>query len=194
MIEASIETTNDPSSPAMKHVMEDATNPNRQEALRAAFTDLEQCGEKPFEHNIRTARPGEEITGQVLGHDNRVASIVTDDRIVAVDRADLPKRLPDDHDITFTARSDFSAWGASSRPPWRGNVRSSLIPRRAPRANGRRSKIRAFVEHVLAQQKSRMGLFVRTIGIARARTKIGMANLAYNLTRFVWHQGRTASP
>jgi transposase, IS5 family len=61
------------------------------------------------------------------------------------------------------------------------------------RANGRRSKIRAFVEHVFAQQKSRMGLFVRTIGIARARTKIGMANLAYNLTRFVWRQGRTAS-
>ncbi|TGU44572.1 IS5 family transposase [bacterium M00.F.Ca.ET.152.01.1.1] len=61
------------------------------------------------------------------------------------------------------------------------------------RANGRRSKTRAFVEHVFAQQKSRMGLFVRTIGIARARTKIGMANLAYNLTRFVWHQGRTAS-
>jgi IS5 family transposase len=61
------------------------------------------------------------------------------------------------------------------------------------RANGRRSKVRAFVEHVFAQQKSRMGLFVRTIGIARARTKIGMANLAYNLTRFVWHQRRTAS-
>ena len=60
------------------------------------------------------------------------------------------------------------------------------------RANGRRSKIRAFVEHVFAQQKSRMGLFVRTIGIARARTKIGMVNLAYNLTRYVWHQGRTA--
>ena len=57
------------------------------------------------------------------------------------------------------------------------------------RADGRRSKIRGFVEHVFAQQKSRMGLFVRTIGIARARTKIGMANLAYNLTRFVWHQG-----
>lgn len=60
------------------------------------------------------------------------------------------------------------------------------------RANGRRSRIRAFVEHVFAQQKSRMGLFVRTIGIARARTKIGMANLAYNLTRYAWQQGRTA--
>lgn len=60
------------------------------------------------------------------------------------------------------------------------------------RANGWRSNIRAFVEHIFAQQKFRIGLFVRTIGIARARTKIGMANLAYNLTRFVWHQGRTA--
>lgn len=50
------------------------------------------------------------------------------------------------------------------------------------KANGRRSRIRAFVEHVFAQQKYRMGLFVRTIGIARARTKFGMANLAYNLT------------
>jgi IS5 family transposase len=60
------------------------------------------------------------------------------------------------------------------------------------RANGRRSRIRAFVEHVFAQQKARMSLFVRTIGIARAGTKIGMANLAYNLTRYVWHQGRTA--
>jgi hypothetical protein len=26
-----------------------------------------------------------------------------------------------------------------------------------------------------------MGLFIRTIGIARARTKIGLANLVYNL-------------
>jgi len=60
------------------------------------------------------------------------------------------------------------------------------------RANGRRSKIRAFVEHVFARQKAQMKLFVRTIGIARARTKIGMTNLAYNMLRFVWHQGRTA--
>ncbi|MER8785986.1 hypothetical protein NKH60_33325 [Mesorhizobium sp. M1006] len=34
-----------------------------------------------------------------------------------------------------------------------------------------------------------MGLVVRNIGIARARTKIGMPNLAYNLTRYVWQQG-----
>jgi len=37
------------------------------------------------------------------------------------------------------------------------------------RANGQRSKVRALVEHVFAHQKARMGLFLRTIGIARAR-------------------------
>jgi IS5 family transposase len=66
------------------------------------------------------------------------------------------------------------------------------MSQRTARANGRRSRIRAFVEHVFAHQKARMRLFVRTIGIARARAKIGMANLAYNLTRYVWHEGRSA--
>lgn len=60
------------------------------------------------------------------------------------------------------------------------------------RANGRRSKTRALVEHVFARQKAQMKLFIRTIGIERARTKIGMANLVYNFTRYVWHQGRSA--
>ena len=44
------------------------------------------------------------------------------------------------------------------------------------RGNASRSKVRAAVEHVFAQQKGPMGLFVRTIGLARAKVKIGMAN------------------
>ena len=51
------------------------------------------------------------------------------------------------------------------------------------RANNAKSKIRSRVEHVFAAQKDRMGLFIRTIGIARATTKIGMANLVYNIKR-----------
>lgn len=60
------------------------------------------------------------------------------------------------------------------------------------RANGRRSKVRAFVEHVFARQKAQMKLTVRTIGIERARVKIGMANIVYNLSRYVWHRRRSA--
>ena len=37
-----------------------------------------------------------------------------------------------------------------------------------------------------------MGLMVRTIGIARAQVKIGLANLAYNIRRYVWLSGRAA--
>jgi len=66
------------------------------------------------------------------------------------------------------------------------------MDRRHQRANAARSKVRSAVEHVFATQKSRMALFVRTIGIERARMKIGMANLAYNFKRLVWHEGRTA--
>ena len=40
------------------------------------------------------------------------------------------------------------------------------------------------VKHVFAEQKDRMGLLIRTSGIARATTKIGMANLVYNIKRF----------
>lgn len=40
--------------------------------------------------------------------------------------------------------------------------------------------------------KHRMGLVIRTVGLARARLKIGMANLAYNFTRLVWLEGRSA--
>jgi hypothetical protein len=35
-----------------------------------------------------------------------------------------------------------------------------------------------------------MALVVRTIGIARARVKIGLANLAYKMKRLVWLRGK----
>jgi len=61
------------------------------------------------------------------------------------------------------------------------------------RANRARSKVRSAVEHVFAEQKARMGLFVRTVGLARARIKIGMVNLAYNMRRLIWLDARYAA-
>ena len=62
------------------------------------------------------------------------------------------------------------------------------MPAKTRRANGRRSAVRAHVEHVFAEQKDRMGLFTRTIGLARATTKIRLANLVYNMKRVIWLQ------
>jgi IS5 family transposase len=53
-------------------------------------------------------------------------------------------------------------------------------------ANRRKSRVRARIEHVFgAQQNSPGGRIVRTIGIARAKAKIGLQNLAYNIRRLV---------
>jgi IS5 family transposase len=57
---------------------------------------------------------------------------------------------------------------------------------RTRRANARKSAVRSRIEHVFAEQKSRMGLFIRTTGIVRARVKIGLVNLAYNMKRLIW--------
>jgi IS5 family transposase len=60
------------------------------------------------------------------------------------------------------------------------------MPKLMRRANARKSKVRSAVEHVFAQEKGPMGLIIRTIGIARAKVKIGLTNLAYNMRRFVF--------
>lgn len=66
------------------------------------------------------------------------------------------------------------------------------MPERTRAANAQKSKVRSRVEHVFAQQKGPMGLVVRTIGLARARVKIGLANLAYNMRRLVWLRAKYA--
>ena len=68
----------------------------------------------------------------------------------------------------------------------RRGSRGKPLSERAQAANRTRSKVRSRVEHVFGDQTMSMGgKIVRTIGIARARTKIGMQNLAYNMRRFV---------
>ena len=65
--------------------------------------------------------------------------------------------------------------------------RGKLLSQRAQEANRTRSKVRARVEHVFGHQHTSMaGKIVRTIGIGRAKAKIGLTNLVYNMSRFVF--------
>jgi len=61
------------------------------------------------------------------------------------------------------------------------------------RANAAKSAIRARIEHVFAHQKNRYGLFIRTIGIARAQAKLTLANLTYNFDQLLFHKRRAAT-
>jgi transposase, IS5 family len=67
------------------------------------------------------------------------------------------------------------------------------MPKRTAKANAAKSRIRTRIEHVFAQQKDRMHLAIRSIGIKRAEATIIMVNLAYNLGRWRWWEGKTAS-
>jgi hypothetical protein len=51
------------------------------------------------------------------------------------------------------------------------------------RGNACRAKVRVAVEHVFAVQKRRLGLLIRTIGKARTKAKLGLANLVTNMVR-----------
>ena len=74
----------------------------------------------------------------------------------------------------------------------RAKPRGKPMPAHIRRGNATRARVRAKVEHVFAAQKRRLGLIVRTVGIARATTKIMLANLAYNMRRLAWFEGQTA--
>jgi len=52
--------------------------------------------------------------------------------------------------------------------------------------NAGKSVIRSRVEHVFADQKSQTGLFLRTVGITQATMRIGLANIVYDMRRFVF--------
>jgi len=72
----------------------------------------------------------------------------------------------------------------------RKGCRHKQLTDRETRGNRTRSRIRSRVEHVFGVQAMRAGnLILRTIGLIRAKAKIGLRNLAYNLDRFCVLQG-----
>jgi len=79
----------------------------------------------------------------------------------------------------------LKARGFRSRIHKRGRRNRPLSEAEAE-ANYRKSKVRARIEHVFgAQENAPGGRLVRTIGIVRAKIKIGLQNLAYNIRRLV---------
>lgn len=73
--------------------------------------------------------------------------------------------------------------------------RNRPLSRREQAGNTTRSRVRARVEHVFGHQHTSMGgTIVRTIGIVRARAKIGLMNLVYNISRLVQLERVAAAP
>ena len=67
------------------------------------------------------------------------------------------------------------------------------MPERTRAANAKKSSVQAHVEHVFAHQKNRYGLFIRTIGLARAEAKLTLVNLAYSFDRLIFNERKYAT-
>jgi IS5 family transposase len=80
--------------------------------------------------------------------------------------------------------------GLPDRMHWIGHKHRALTPYQE-RLNRARSRIRARVEHVFGYQENSMGgKLLRTIGLARAKVKLGLRNLGYNVARFAYLETR----
>jgi hypothetical protein len=75
----------------------------------------------------------------------------------------------------------------------RAKPRGKPMPAHVARGNASRARAQSLVKHVFAAQKRRMGLVVRSIGLVRATARITLANLAYNMRRLVWVEGKATS-
>ena len=117
------------------------------------------------------------------------------------------RQLKDVIDKTNTASDVWAdtAYRSKTNEKWlKQNMMTSRIHRKKPKgksmpqatrqANAKKSSIRARVEHVFAHQKNHFGLFIRTIGLARAEAKLTLANLTYNFNRLIFHERTTATP
>ena len=64
--------------------------------------------------------------------------------------------------------------------------RNKPLSEREKQGNKTRSSVRARVEHVFGAQSNDMGgTLLRSVGLARAKARIGLKNLAYNMRRLV---------
>ncbi len=75
---------------------------------------------------------------------------------------------------------------ASVWPAHKKGKRNKPLSKREKKANTRKSRVRARVEHVFGSITNEQGgLYFRVIGRARTAVKIGMMNVVYNMRRFV---------
>ena len=74
----------------------------------------------------------------------------------------------------------------------RPKPRGKPMPPHLARGNASRARVRVAIEHVFAAQKCRLGLVIRSVGLARATARLGLANLVTNMRRLVWFETRAA--
>ena len=112
-------------------------------------------------------------------HDSQVVSVILDANNTASDVwADSAYRSVEIEEM-------LAGKGLTSRIHRKGR-RNKPLTKWEEQGNNTRSKVRVRVEHIFGAQSNDMGgTLVRSIGLARAKARIGLKNLSYNMRRLV---------
>ena len=158
-------------------------NKRRQKDVQARWTKKHGKSYYGYKNHINTDRAHKLIrcwkATAANVHDSQVLDDLLDASNTSADVwADSAYRSQDQERALAARgyRSHIHRKGQSGKP----------LSHRATEANRKRSKVRARVEHIFGQQMAMGGKLVRTIGLARAKFKIGMMNLVYNIRRMSW--------
>jgi len=103
MLQASIAVNDDPHSDEMRHVMRDATDPDRVAILRETREKLDRSGVDSDEYRIATPRDGERVEGELVYRDERVAHVASGRDRIVVNARDIVGRDSGDRQVSFTA-------------------------------------------------------------------------------------------
>ena len=115
-------------------------------------------------------------------HDSQVFEVLLDQSI----DADGNKRAVY-ADSAYRSKEHEASLAAANMPSHicEKGVRGSPLTHDQKESNRLKSTVRARVEHVFGAQAQMGGHIVRIIGLGRAKLKIGMMNLVYNMKRLV---------
>lgn len=122
---------------------------------------------RSFEVSDASSHDGRYLEGLLDGH-NTSRDVWADAMYRSREREAMLKELG--------FRSHVQRQGQASKP----------LTERELEANHKRAKQRIRVEHVFGAQQAMGRKIVRTIGLERAKMKIGMMNFVYNLKRWAW--------
>lgn len=115
-------------------------------------------------------------------HDSQVFEVLLDQTI---DTKSEKRPLYADSAYRCKDREETLAAGGLESQIHEKGTRGHPLTEEQKASNRIKSKTRARVEHVFGAQHAMGGHIVRTIGLARAKVKIGMMNLVYNMKRLV---------
>ena len=146
-----------------------------------------------------TTRGGDAVAGRTLGMLSTIFEHAVRSRLIASNPAKGSRQITARKRSARLSLEQLSALGAAMRTDGESATGVAVIRlmaltgfRRNEALAVRRSWVMdaGGVMRRMTQQKDRMGLFVRTIGLKRAETKIGLVNLVYNMKRLMWLEGR----